>query len=99
MERGVRGMKVVIQPVNPVFSEYVLQYVSEIEEPRYEYVGEEGFNTYVFECSSDDPWAAVDGIKQATRRAPLGNAMFCQVKPYGMPTWPPLFDKDKYSRS
>ena len=92
-------MRVVIQPVNPVFSEYVLRYVSKVEEPHYEFVGEEGFSTYVYECSSDDPWAAVDGIKKAIRRAPLGNAMFCQVKPYGMPTWPPLFDKDKYSRS
>lgn len=62
--------------MNPVFSEYVLRYVSEVEEPHYEFVGEEGFSTYVYECSSDDPWAAVDGIKKAIRRAPLGNAMF-----------------------
>lgn len=91
-------MKVVIQPVNPVFKEYVLQYVSELENPRYEFVGVESFNTYVFDCPEDNPWVAVDGLKRAIRRDPLGNAMFCQVKPYGMRPWPPLFDKDKYPR-
>ena len=91
-------MRVVIQPVNPVFREYVLQYVSEIEEPRYEFVGEESYGVYVFEFSADNPWVAVDGIKPAIRCVPVGNAMFCQVKPYGMSTWPPLFDKDKYPR-
>ena len=65
-------MKVVIQPVNPGFKDYVLQYVSEVAEPHYTFVGVEGFGTYF--------------------------VMFCQVKPYGMPTWPPLFDKDKYPR-
>ena len=68
-------MKVVIQPVNPGFKDYVLRYVSEIEEPHYEFVGVEGFGRYVFECSSDNPWTAVDGIKPAIRRPPIGNAM------------------------
>lgn len=91
-------MKVVIQPVNPGFKDYVLRYVSEIEEPHYEFVGIEGFGRYVFECNSDNPWTAVDGIKPAIRRPPIGNAMFCQVAPYGMACWPPIVDKDKYPR-
>ncbi len=93
-----RVVKVVIQPVNPGFKDYVLQYVSELEEPHYTFVGVEGFGTYVFDCDSDNYWTAVDGLKSAIRRPPLGNIMFCQVKPYGMVTWPPLFDKDKYPR-
>ena len=92
-------MKVVIQPVNPAFREYVLQYVSEIEKPRYTFVGVEGYGTYVFDCDEENHWLAVGGLQSAVRRPPLGNAMFCQVKPYGMATWPPLFDKDKYPRS
>ena len=91
-------MKVTVQPVNPVFKEYVLQYAAEVSEPSYTFVGAESFGAYVFECSSDNYWTAVDGLKAALRRPPLGNAMFCQVKPYGMTTWPPLFDKDKYPR-
>lgn len=91
-------MKVVVQPVNPAFKEYVLRYASEIEDPKYTFVGTESFGVYVFDCTAENYWTAVDGLKAALRRPPLGNAMFCQVKPYGMTTWPPLFDKDKYPR-
>lgn len=94
------GMRVVIQPVNPIFRDYVLQYVSEVEHPRYTLVATEGpgSSTYVFECDEENPWLAVDGLKSAIRRPPLGNAMFCQVAPYGMAVWPPFTDKDKYPR-
>lgn len=91
-------MKVTVQPVNPGFREYVLRYVAEVEEPRYTFVGTEPYETYVFDCTADNPWVAVGGLQAALRRQPLGNAMFCHVKPYGMFTWPPLFDKDKYPR-
>lgn len=96
--QGGALLKVVVQPVNPAFKEYVLRYVSEIADPVYTFVGTESFNTYVFDCTAENYWTAVDGLKAALRRPPLGNVMFCQVKPYGMPTWPPLFDKDKYPR-
>lgn len=98
-ERGVQ-MRVVIQPVNPAFRQYVLQYVAELEQPAYTLVGTEGMNntTYVFECDEENPWIAVDGLKRAVRSPPLGNAMFCQVAPYGMAVWPPIVDKDKYPR-
>ena len=93
-------MKVVIQPVNPGFKSYVLQYVTEVEKPRYTLVGTEGpgNTTYVFECDEENPWLAVDGLKSAIRRPPIGNVMFCQVAPYGMAVWPPITDKDKYPR-
>ena len=55
-------MKVVIQPVNPGFKDYVLQYVSEVAEPHYTFVGVEGFGTYVFDWDSDNYWPAVDGL-------------------------------------
>lgn len=91
-------LKVTIQPVNPVFREHVLKYVSEIEDPKYTFVGTERYGTYVFDCSSDSYWVAVDSLKAALRRPPIADAMFCQVKPYGMYTWPPLFDKGRYPR-
>ena len=93
-------MRVVIQPVNPAFRDYVLSYVDQIESPRYTLVGTEGPAncTYVFDCDEEDPWAAVLPLQAAVRRPPRGNIMFCQVKPHGMLTWPPLFDKDKYPR-
>jgi len=91
-------MKVVIQPVNPAFKDYVLQYAAEVEEPSYTFLGVEGYNVYVFDCTADNPWTAVGGLQAAIRRPPIGNAMFCQVKPYGMVTWPPIVDKDKYPR-
>ena len=93
-------MRVVIQPVNPIFKDYVLSYVTEIEEPKYTLAATEGpgGSTYVFECDEDNPWIAVDGVKAAIRRPPIGNVMFCQVVPYGMYVWPPLVDKDKYPR-
>lgn len=93
-------MKVVIKPVNPAFKDYVLTYVAEVEEPRYTFVGTEGpmDATYVFDCSEDNPWLAVGGLKKAISRPPIGNIMFCQVAPYGMLTWPPIRDKDKYPK-
>ena len=93
-------MKVVIQPVNPGFKSYVLQYVAEVEKPRYTLVGTEGpgNTTYVFECDEENPWLAVDGLKSAIRRPPIGNVMLCQIAPYGMAVWPPITDKDKYPR-
>lgn len=93
-------MKVVIQPVNPAFRSYVEQYVSELESPHYELVGTEGFGgtTLVYECDEDNPWLAVAGLQPAVHRPPIGNIMFCQVKPYGMLTWPPIRDKDKYPK-
>lgn len=93
-------MKVVIQPVHPTFREYVLKFVDEIEEPRYTLVSREGpgNTTYVFECDEENPWIAVDRLKSVVRRMPLANIMFCQVAPYGMATWPPLVDKDKYPK-
>lgn len=96
----VWGVKVVVHPVNPGFRSYVEQYVSEIEEPRYTLVETKGYGgaTFVYDCTSDNPWTAVDCLKAALRRPPIGNAMFCQVTPEGMLTWPPLFDKDKYPR-
>ena len=93
-------MRVVIQPVNPVFKDYVLRFVEEIEEPRYTLVKTEGpgNTTYVFECDEENPWIAVDRLKAVVRKMPLGNAMFCQVAPYGMAVWPPITDKDKYPK-
>ena len=93
-------MKVSITPVNPGFKSFVFKYVAEVESPKYTFVGTEGYGgtTYVYECDEENPWLAVDGIKAALRRPPLGNVMFCQVVPYGMITWPPLVDKDKYPR-
>lgn len=93
-------MKVSVLPVNKAFMDLFLTYVEEIESPHYTFVGTEGIGnaTYVFECDEENPWLAVDGLKKAARRPPLGNVMFCQIKPYGMTTWPPLFDKDKYPR-
>ena len=43
-------------------------------------------------------WAAVDGMKAIIRKTPVGLIMFCQVVPYGMITWPPLYDKEKYPK-
>lgn len=59
-------MKVVIQPVNPGFKSYVLQYVAEVEKPRYTLVGTEGpgNTTYVFECDEENLWLAVDGLRR-----------------------------------
>ena len=93
-------MRITVKPVNPVFKEIFLQYVSEVEKPRYTLVGTEGpgNSTYVLECDEENPWIAVAGVQSVVRRAPLGNAMFCQVAPYGMYAWPPLFDKDKYPK-
>ena len=97
---GGEVREVVIQPVNPGFKDYVLRYVSAIEQPRYTLVATEGpgNTTYVFECDEENYWLAVDGLKAAVRRPPLGNAIFCQVAPYGMAVWPPIVDKDKYPR-
>lgn len=93
-------MKVVIQAVNRAFKPHLLECVEKIEHPRYTFVRQEGPSdaNYVFDCDEDDPWVAVDGLKGAIRRSPLGGIMFCQVVPYGMYVWPPLFDKDKYAR-
>ena len=93
-------MKVCVQPVNMAFMDIFMKYVEEIESPKYTFLGTEGPGnaTYVYECDNDNPWIAVDGLKAAARRPPLGNIMFCQVAPYGMATWPPLFDKDKYPK-
>lgn len=93
-------MKVTVNPVNPGFKDIFLKYVSEIESPRYTFVGTEGPTNaiYVFECDEENYWVAVAGLQSAVRRPPLGNVMFCQVTPYGMYTWPPLYDKDKYPK-
>ena len=93
-------MLVSIMPVNPGFKSFVFKYLAESEHPKYTFVRTEGLTgtTYVFDCDEDNPWTAVDGVKAAIRRPPLGNAMFCQVVPYGMYVWPPLVDKDKYPR-
>lgn len=93
-------MKVTVRPVNPGFRELFLKYVSELENPKYTFVATEPPNdtTYVFECDEENYWLAVNGLKAAVNRPPLGNIMFCQVVPYGMVTWPPLFDKDKYPK-
>lgn len=93
-------MRVVIQPVNPAFKQYVLDYVAQIESPHYTLVATEGpgNTTFVFECGEENYWVAVDGLKAAVRRPSLGNVMFCQVAPYDMPVWPPITNKDKYPR-
>lgn len=93
-------MKIKVIPVNPGFQELFLKYVSELENPSYTLVGTEGWGntTYIFECDEENHWLTVDGIKAAIRRPPLGNAMGCQVVPYGMITWPPIVDKDKYPK-
>lgn len=90
-------MRVIIQPVNKIFADYVLQYASEVEEPRYTFIGREGYGnaTYVFECDEEDPWKAVPPLKKAISRPPLGNAMFCRVAPYGYIQWPPYTNKDQ----
>ena len=91
-------MKVVIQPVNPVFNDYVLRYVSEIEELRYEYIGEEDFGTFVFDCSADNPVGCRRWNQERHQASPTGQRhVLPSMKPYGMPTWPPLFDKDRVS--
>lgn len=93
-------MKVVIHSVNPVFEDYVLKFAEETEIPHYTFLGTEGprNNQYVFECDNDNPWTAVAGLKRAISQPPIGNFIFCQVTPYGMLTWPPLVDKDKYPK-
>ncbi|MDO4807901.1 MAG: hypothetical protein Q4A07_11725 [Coriobacteriales bacterium] len=93
-------MKIVVKPVNPAFRDLLLEFVSQMDEPRYTLVGTEGpFNSsYVFECDEENYWAAVDGMKAIIRESPLGLIMGCQVVPHGMLTWPPLYDKDKYPK-
>ncbi len=93
-------MKVVVKPVNPAFAKMLLQYVSEADGSRYRFVGTEGFSNanYIFDCDEENHWAAVDGLKAIIRKSPLGLIMGCQVVPYGMLTWPPIVDKDKYPK-
>lgn len=93
-------MKVVVKPVNPGFRDMLIEFVNQLDDSSYRFVGTEGpMNAnYVFECDEENHWAAVDGMKAIIRQSPLGLIMGCQVVPYGMLTWPPLYDKDKYPK-
>lgn len=93
-------MRIVVKPVNSGFRDLLLQFVNEMDEPSYRLVGTEGpFSAnYIFECDEENYWLAVDGMKSIIRNSPLGLIMGCQVVPYGMLTWPPLYDKDKYPK-
>ena len=93
-------MKIVVKPVNDAFSQQLFDFLDGLDEPGYRLVGKEGpSNTnYVFETDEENYWLAVDGMKAIIRKSPVGIIMFCQVVPYGMLTWPPLYDKDKYPK-
>ena len=86
-----------VQPINPAFINYALKFISEIEDPKFTFVGTEGpgNSTYVFECDEEDPYVAVPAIKKALRQPPIGNAMYCRVVPYGAIQWPPYTHKDE----
>lgn len=90
-------MQFTISPVNPAFRDYVLQYASELEDPRFSFVGTEGYGdaTYVFEGETNDAWKGVAALKGVLRRPPIAGLLFCQVAPKGAIAWPPLFKADE----